>query len=724
MAYQPTFPSPYMEAIDVTQEGGNIFKCLINPKDTILDASIKIYYNNRDDIIVRSGQTTGAHINNKYVIIPYDPYVYNDLSARLKNRENLTIYINSESRKIIRVEDLGSNTGIYIYVDTWFGSVANSTYDYSIYTNTLITTHLPDSLFPFVGGLSDSSWLTCSVDDENLKNKRDYKWSITLTFDEVDNVDSGYINGVDTTSSIIYIPFNDSLITRLLDGGVYYVTVNSERVKIINIAYSYGVSINLYLETPFSTTPTKGDIYDIDTNHVILTSPEYYFKARTNPVVTFDVPEIINSSSHTFSAIYSQDQKVGVAYFQYDLLKNGIEIASSGKVFTQNITHTFDNLVNDTAYNILLTIVNNDGVEIHEERTFKAEYPIMASTVMPVLSLDNDIGRISVDFDNNASIPSTLIGTTMATHKIFGVVNETPNYTVISSGKILEGSSDSRVYIEHYANIEMGMYIKIGEETIKIRNYRHQDDNSVLLVLLSTPQEEDLVGLPYEILSYFNGIHLEENESILWDTISDNPLVLPDNSSQVVHWHGTHGFNGVILEKINSDSPLGSTVVSYDGMNFSYKLGTEDVVNFCPYTGFANAIAGRDEHSTTDIVLGYDPSSLTVTVSETALATVGNCIQINKECRTITSVVVDGNFSIITIDRAFKTPPSTENEYVIYDENYLYILSESDEISDGDILIDNDLSYKYWWLIVLLPNEVQFIKTVPFLEITQIESEV
>jgi hypothetical protein len=68
--------------------------------------------------------------------------------------------------------------------------------------------------------------------------------------------------------------------------------------------------------------------------------------------------------------------------------------------------------------------------------------------------------------------------------------------------------------------------------------------------------------------------------------------------------------------------------------------------------------------------------------------------------------------------------PLVGDEYVIYDENYLYILSESDEISDGDILIDNDLSYKYWWLIVLLPNEVQFIKTVPFLEITQIESEV
>ena len=56
---------------------------------------------------------------------------------------------------------------------------------------------------------------------------------------------------------------------------------------------------------------------------------------------------------------------------------------------------------------------------------------------------------------------------------------------------------------------------------------------------------------------------------------------------------------------------------------------------------------------------------------------------------------------------------------VIYDENYLYVLSDADDVYDGSILIDNDLSYKYWWLIVLLSDGVQFIKTVPFLDVTR-----
>ena len=45
MAYQPTYPSPYMETIDAYQEGGNNFKCLVNPKDTVLDAVVNIYNN-------------------------------------------------------------------------------------------------------------------------------------------------------------------------------------------------------------------------------------------------------------------------------------------------------------------------------------------------------------------------------------------------------------------------------------------------------------------------------------------------------------------------------------------------------------------------------------------------------------------------------------------------------------------------------------------------------
>lgn len=543
MGYQPTYPSPYMESIDVAKKGGNIFKCLINPKDTVKSATIKIYSNTDNQL-----------------------------------KKTITSF---------------------------------------------------ESSFPFKGGLSDDSWLECIVDGTSLSNGTDYKWSITLVYND-----------------------NSSL-----------------------------------------------------------TSPEYYFKARTTPVVTFNVDETIESSTHTFNATYTQEQNVGIAYFQYDLYDGSELVSSSGKVFTQNISHTFENLVNGTEYVVKLTIVNNDGVEICEERTFNVDYLIMVTTINPIISVDNDKTCISVDFTNNASIPSTLIGTDKVNYKTFG----DPDYVVVSSGNVIAYSSPS-ITIEPYDNIMSNMCIKIGEEIIRIISCTRKEDGTIVATLKNGFSTNPLIDSYYEVCSYYNGIRLDEGQAILWDNVNDKPLVIPDRSSQVIHWHGSHGFNGLILEKINSEFVLDSTTVSYDGENFTYKLGTSEAVNYCPYAGTATAIAGRDEHSVAGRIQAYDSSSSSVTLENSEFITAGRSIQVGSEYRSITDVVIDGETAVATLDRAFDIEPTTDDMCVVYDDSYLYLLTDDDELTDTDILIDNDLSYKYWWLIVLLPNSVKFIKTVPFIE--------
>ena len=631
MAYQPTYPSPYMEAIDVNQEGCNIFKCLINPKDTILDATLNIYSN-----------TDGSLVK---------------------------------------------------------------------------TVELDDSIFPFVGGLSDSSWLTCSVDGENLINKRDYKWAITLTFDELDYVASGSVSSAKHSSSsdTIYIPYNSSLYNQLKDGGVYYITIKSERVEIEGCGYTsesgIPTTIHMYTKEPFSATPSEGDIYDIDADHLILTSPEYYFKARTNPTVTFEVPETISNSTHIFEAIYSQEQKVGVAYFQYDLYSNASLIASSGKIFTQKISHTFENLVNGTDYWVKLSIVNDDGVEICEERTFSVDYPITTTAINPVISADNNKACIGVDFSNNASIPSTIIGADTVSYKVFG----TPKHVVVASGNVISYSSPS-IIIEPYDNIMIGMYININNETIKIVGFEQQQDGFLRVSLEKGFDETPRLDSYYEIYSYYNGIHLNDGESIFWNNISGKPLVIPDRSTQVIQWHGSQGFNGVILEKINSDFTLGSLVVEYDGEKFIYKMGTSDVVAYCPYKGTASAIGGKDEHSIVGYVQSYDVASTSITLTPSDVIKRGYVIQIENEYRTIVDISEASECTVVVLDRPFKTIPKAGDAYVVYDDNYLYTLTDNDDLSDTDILICNDLSYKYWWLIVVLPDSVRFIKTLPFVE--------
>lgn len=740
MAYQPTYPSPYMEAIDATQEGGNIFKCLINPKDTILDASINIYNNGiSDEKLVYTGgtNTVSGDLPQSLTSITFnDVKLYCELEKRIRQKESLLIHIVyngvTHKFKITSIQYFTYGFVIYFNGSVAIDNTSYKTYAWQIYTQTVNSITLPESMFPFTGGLSDESWLSCVVENNMFNNGEDYKWSISLKTDEYKPIVTAHRALVPQTisggSNIDCMNNVYCAMTTALQAACMYainqdgchIVINSETRQIDSIntvssavvdgvTYS-GVSV-IKLKTPLSKAYTNNNIYTIMQSFDEFTSPEYYFKARTNPVVVFDVPEVINSSSHTFSATYSQDQKVGVAYFQYNLLKNGIEIASSGKVFTQNISHTFENLVSGTEYIIKLTIVNNDGVEIYEERTFSVDYPIMATTINPIISVDNDKTCISVDFSNNASIPSTLIGADCADYEVFGK----PDYIVVSSGNVIAYSSPS-ITIEPYDNIMSNMYIKIGEETIKIVNYIRQEDETIVATLEDGFDVDPLIGSSYEICSYYNGIHLDEEQAILWDNVNDKPLVIPDRSSQVLHWHGSHGFNGLILEKINSEFVLGSTNVSYDGENFTYKLGTSEAVSYCPYSGTATAIAGRDEHSVVGTIQAYDSSFSSVTLESSEFITVGRSVQIGNEYRTIIDIVVNGETVVATLDRAFDIEPTTDDTYAVYDDNYLYVLSDNDELSDTDILIDNDLSYKYWWLIVLLPDSVRFIKTVPFTE--------
>lgn len=761
MAYQPTYPSPYMETIDATQEGGNIFKCLVNPKDTVLDAVINIYNNDTPaECLVYTGGTANSPSSNNdgeriltYITATIEEY--SQIEQRRRRGEILSIKIVWGSQSRIRtisqiIYPLDNTSSVYIYLDSPV-VVGATTYNWFVYSNIVIgDANFPQDTFPFKGGLSDNSWLTCKANTAKLINGGDYKWNIYLKTAE-DMVLAKSLQAITPPQSMtganlefkeyIYCSFTDKkdLLARCLyaiNQDACYIIINSKRIRIIDIyKYRADVSVDnelftdvtyLKLETPLPAAYSHKDTFSISQSFNELVSCEYYFKARTAPEITFQVPEVINSSSYTFSATYSQEQMVGITYFQYDILKNGVEIASSGKVFTQDITYTFNNLVSDAEYDVVLTIVNNDGVELRKERSFVVEYPPTSSVIAPVLSLNDKTGCISVNFDNNASIPATVAGGDTVDYKSFGIANQPSNYSVISSGKILEGSVADKLFIDYHHNVKADMYISVNDEIVRISHCKSLDDTTIELQVKPSLQAKDIEGLPYEILSFFNGIHLEDNQSILWDTISGKPLALPDDSSQVIHWHGNHGFTGTIVEKINTEFYLGSTVVNYDGMNFTYKIGTNEEEIVCPYIGIASAIAGRDEHSAVSHIVAFDPSSpLSFRIDKLALdgkalsKTDGLSVQINNESRIVTSIENDGNNLIVTIDRAFSSAITTETPCVIYDETYLFVLSDTDSLLKEDILIDNDLCHKYWWLIALLPDEVRFEKTVPFLEVTQ-----
>lgn len=726
MPYQPTYPSPYMETIDVKKTGGNTFKCLINPKDTVQSAKIKIYKNKGDYAKRLYDAYIGSSAGYNIVNIPdVGREMFDDLYLRIRNNEKLGFNYAGVHYHISKVSYDSNNNKVSIHISPDYQAADSPVGDtISIYTNVVREIDLSSALFPFIGDGTDNSWLECVIDGEGLTNGEDYKWSISLNCNDYDIVSNAgvFVTPKDSTGSPnVYVVRNPELensVKNLMNSGINcYITINHKKIKIVSIGSGYITDVNgkaetrtfIKLDSSIESYPTDEECV-ISTYSSIVQSPEYYFKARTEPLVTFDVPETIDSSTYTFNATYFQEQYAGIAYFEYSLYSYGELIASSGQVFSQKIFHTFNSIVEGTEYTIVLHIVDNNGIEITEERTFVAEYDLLQSIIAPVIEIDNNSSCARVDFSNNAVIPSTLTGADSANFEIFG----DQDYDVISSGNVISYSSPS-ITISPCDTLMSHMAIKIGEEMRWIESFSRNEDGTIDIALDSPFETEVLAGTYYEICSYYNGIHLDENQSILWDNINDNPLIFPDRSTQVIHWHGVHSFNGVILEKTNSEFTLGGTVVSYDGEKFICKMGTLPEVHYSPYIGTANAVAGYDEYSTKGIVQEY-LSSTSIVVESADVIQIGSVIQIGNECRIITDVVVDDSSTTITIDREFENDRNEAVNYVIYDENYQYILDDSQELLDTDILIDNDLINKYWWLIVLLPNEIKVIKTVPFIE--------
>ena len=719
MPYQPTYPYPYMDTIDVERNEGNVFKCLINSKDTVLDGCINIFKNSsQSDTLIYNGSSTGIYYNDKvpnnsFVKINLVTSVYNDLSERLKNNEVLIMYINSKYGQIREVNSSGSE--IRIYFTEWISSLSNTSYDCSIYTNYVKKVPLSTDNLPFVGGVGDESWLTCVVDKEGLHNGLDYKWMLSLTFQDYKTITSDSVPNItnyNNTNKFVYIIYDETVYTTLEQGlknnMLFNIIINSEQTKITSV-----LNVSDYIKIEFEEltfVPKSNDWFEIYSTTTKLNTPEYYFKARTTPEVDFDVPEKIKSSVYTFEANYSQRQKVGVAYFQYDLYSNGVLIDSSGQVFSQNISYTFENFVSGVPYSIKLTVVNDDRIEIEKEKKFNVEYELLASIINPIISLNNFKGYASVDFSNNAIIPSTLIGSQNVNYKVFGK----PDYKIVSNGHLISTVSPTAFIIQHFDNILTGMYLKIKEELRKII-WLGTDTLGNTIVSIDKRFSIDIsLGDEYEICSYYNGIHLNAEQAILWDNISGNQLVLPEKSTQVVHWHASHGFNGLVLEKVDFDNPEKSIFVYYNDGMFLYKIGSKRLV-YNPYVGRASAIAGKDERSDKGTIIEH--SSNSVVLENSPLISVGKVIQVGTESRIIKSATVSQGNVTVVLDRAFSDSLfNSTDTYVVYDENYLYVLDDDDNLQDTDILIDNDLTNKYWWLIVVLPDEVQFIKTTSFTE--------
>ena len=327
MPYRPTYPVPYLTAIDATKD--NVFTCLINDKDSITSCILYI---------------------------------------------------------------LNMNNSVVATIPQSFTS-------------------------PIIGGNGEDSILPVTIPANTLINGQDYKWYINLVSNKYDvQVASGNITdttGITTTSMRIRPHLNVTTLMQML--------INGQR-RIIN---SYTISTpatpvysTVTLDSALSATPTLNDAYSIYCNYI--NSEEYYFKARATPQIDIyfegDVTPIVdgsdvNSSTQTFVGTYSQNDNINISYHKFDLYLNGNLIDTTGEVYSANISYTYDRFLSGNSYDIKLTVVTDDEVQVDISKFFDVSYDIQTVSLIPTVEVNYDKNCIDVDYSMLKVINGNLDGT-------------------------------------------------------------------------------------------------------------------------------------------------------------------------------------------------------------------------------------------------------------------------------------------------------------------------
>lgn len=267
MPYEPTFPHPYLEAIDVTLEGGNNFQCVINPRDKITAYEITISSVKDGNEVCHVG---AKEINNK-----------------------LTKYYSIASGANIEMSEIPISDS-----PLPFQGKANS-------DDSIFVVNIPSVL----------------VTEDGLQNGNEYFWTITLTKDDV------------------------------------------------------------------STT-----------------SKEFYFTSVSMPKIEFNVPSMVNSNRINISATYSQAENLLPAFYKVILYNRAKEVYVTDDIFSSDIVFEYDKLMNNEDYEIELSVVLDNGMEITNSYFFSVSYNEAHPSLFSTVEVNNQDTYVSIDCSQQASI--------------------------------------------------------------------------------------------------------------------------------------------------------------------------------------------------------------------------------------------------------------------------------------------------------------------------------
>ena len=228
-----------------------------------------------------------------------------------------------------------------------------------------------------------------------LSNGANYKWRVRLYQPTADMlITYGLVQATSTTTTI-YLQPNINIKAGMA------ITINSQTKTISSYNSDTGVAV---VSSAFSSSPAVGTQYKICSDF-IETVPDYIVYARRTPAVAIsNVPSSLTLKYHTFQGTYTQSDNVPIVYHKFDLYTKNDDgtislVASSDKVYSANLSYTYDSFRTGNKYLIQMTVENDMGVitttDMYE---FNVSYDIVEYLQQPLASFDDKNNAVKVSW--------------------------------------------------------------------------------------------------------------------------------------------------------------------------------------------------------------------------------------------------------------------------------------------------------------------------------------
>lgn len=228
-----------------------------------------------------------------------------------------------------------------------------------------------------------------------LSNGTNYKWRVRLYQPTADMlITYGLVQATSTTTTI-YLQPNINIKVGMA------ITINSQTKTISSYNSDTGVAV---VSNAFSSAPAVGTQYKIYSDF-IETVPDYIVYARQTPAVAIsNVPSSLTLKYHTFQGTYIQSDNVPIVYHQFDLYTRNDDgtislVTSSDKVYSANLSYTYDSFRTGNEYLIQMTVENDMGIiSTTDMYEFNVSYDIVEYLQQPLASFDDKNNAVKVSW--------------------------------------------------------------------------------------------------------------------------------------------------------------------------------------------------------------------------------------------------------------------------------------------------------------------------------------